>query len=276
MDNEPFLEWDVLNDGIPYDFLTLLQREKFSPELIKTFAKGKRRQSVLVAELTRLLEPSEEFVKLAIQNKERLLETRNLTATVLQEWKPILVEAIHEWAQQRRLTEALGRGAIDSESEEPPHETELGGSDDDTPGNEFRHKFWAGLLPFLATHDHPWADERKIPEYAWLSTSVGKSGIGVNVCMSKHSRIRVEIYCYHDSDKKLYKQLEAHKAEMEQTFPGEQVSWEPLEAKAASRVAVYRSYSKEEVSEDTPARAELFSWIGQQLTKFRGVAQKYL
>ena len=56
MDNEPFLEWDVLKGPIPYDFLTVLQRAEFKPELIKDLARGKRRQSALVAELTRLLE----------------------------------------------------------------------------------------------------------------------------------------------------------------------------------------------------------------------------
>jgi len=113
MDNEPFLEWEVLKGAIPYDFLTILQRDKFNPDLIKTFAKGKRRQSVLVKELTRLLEPSDEFVKLAIQNKEMLFEDRNLTATVIQEWKPILASAIHEWAQQQRLTAVLEDQPVD-------------------------------------------------------------------------------------------------------------------------------------------------------------------
>lgn len=105
MDKEPFLAWDVLNDAIPYDILTILHRAEFKPELIKAFARRKRRQSVLVAELTRLLEPSDEFVKLAIQNKEMLFENRNLNARVIAEWKPILASAIQEWAQQQRLTE---------------------------------------------------------------------------------------------------------------------------------------------------------------------------
>jgi len=107
MDREPFLEWDVLNGAIPYDLLKILQRAKFKAELIKAFAKGKRVQSVLVKELTRVLEPSDDFVKLAIQNKEILFETRNLTTKVIQNWKPILAGAIREWAQQQRLTAVL-------------------------------------------------------------------------------------------------------------------------------------------------------------------------
>jgi hypothetical protein len=114
MDNEPFLEWDVLNGSIPYEFLTNLQREKFSPEYIKNFAKEKHCQSFLVAELTRLLEPSDDFVKLAIQNKVK----RYLNAKVIQEWKPRLARAIHEWVQQKSLTEALDH-AIDTDDQQP-------------------------------------------------------------------------------------------------------------------------------------------------------------
>jgi hypothetical protein len=51
--------------------------------LIRTFAEGKHKQNLLLAELTRLLEPAPEFTRLAIAN----IETRNLTATVLDSWK---------------------------------------------------------------------------------------------------------------------------------------------------------------------------------------------
>jgi hypothetical protein len=110
MDKEPFLKWDILKDDpVPFELLAVLQRAEFKPELIKTFAKRQYRQSLLVTELARLLEPSSEFVRLAIQN----FEDRNLTATVIEEWKPILVSAIREWAKQQMLTMALGR-AIDT------------------------------------------------------------------------------------------------------------------------------------------------------------------
>jgi hypothetical protein len=106
MDKEPFLKWDILNDdAVPYELLAILQRTEFKPELVKTFARKNRRQSLLVAELDRLLEPSPDFVKLAIQN----FEDRNLTAAVLAEWKPILCSAIHEWAKQQMVTMALDR-----------------------------------------------------------------------------------------------------------------------------------------------------------------------
>lgn len=147
---------------------------------------------------------------------------------------------------------------------------------DDAPRHEFRRKFWADLLAFLVSRGHSWAEGRRTTKEAWLSTAIGRSGIGVNISMAMGSRIRVEIYCSHDNDKRLHKQLLSHRAEIENAFPGEQVSWEPLEDSAASRVAVYRSYNKDEVTEDTPERADLFSWIETQVVKFREIAKKYL
>jgi predicted type IV restriction endonuclease len=104
MDKEPFVKWDVLADEQPpFDFLTLLQKSQFTTSLIRTFAERKRAQNLLVAELNRLLEPASDFVKLAIAN----IETRRITDKVVEDWKPVLANAINEWARQRTLTAVL-------------------------------------------------------------------------------------------------------------------------------------------------------------------------
>jgi predicted type IV restriction endonuclease len=108
MDKEPFLTWDILNDDpLPLDFLTILQKTQFQPQLIRTFAERGRRQNLLVDELTHLLEPSSDFIRLAVKN----IETRTLHASVVEEWRPILVNAINEWAKQKALSMALERPA---------------------------------------------------------------------------------------------------------------------------------------------------------------------
>lgn len=95
MDREPFLEWDALSDEEPpHDFLTVLQKSQYNAELIRAFARRKRAQNLLVGKLNRLLEPSPEFVWLAITN----IETRKLTENALETWKPVLANAINEWA----------------------------------------------------------------------------------------------------------------------------------------------------------------------------------
>lgn len=120
MDKDPFIKWDVLTDEHPpHDFLTLLQKSQYNPQLIRTFAERKRAQNLLVNELARLLEPAPEFTKLAIAN----LETRNLTAGVVESWKPIVANAINEWAKQRTLSSVLNPPAVDkqpSDEASPP------------------------------------------------------------------------------------------------------------------------------------------------------------
>jgi len=104
MDKEPFVKWDVLgSDPPPIEFLAVLQRSEYNAGLIRTYAHRSYQHNLLLGELTRLLEPSAEFTKLAIMN----LETRNLTAAVVEGWRPVLANAISEWAKQRALTSVM-------------------------------------------------------------------------------------------------------------------------------------------------------------------------
>jgi hypothetical protein len=146
----------------------------------------------------------------------------------------------------------------------------------DAPRHEFRRKFWTALLSYLAAHGQSWASGRRAPKDSWISSSIGRSGVGVNVSMAMGSRMRVEIYCGNDSDKSLFNTLFSHKVDIESLFPGEAVSWEPLEDATASRIAVYRPYVKDSVSEDSPERQALFAWIELNLRRMRNVAKQYL
>ncbi len=81
----------------------LLQKSQFDPHLLRTFAQRRFEQNLLIDVLTRLLEPSPEFIRLAIAN----IETRKLTESVIQSWKPVLANAIEEWTKSRMLTKVL-------------------------------------------------------------------------------------------------------------------------------------------------------------------------
>lgn len=114
MDKRPFVEWQVLSDAPPpYDFLLLLQKAKYDAGNLRTFAQGRRQQNLLLEELSRLLEPSPEFVKLAVAN----IETRYLKESVVDSWKPVLKAAIAEWVKQQRLSAVLSEGATDAKAE---------------------------------------------------------------------------------------------------------------------------------------------------------------
>src|SRR5262245_52074551 len=107
MDTEPFLKWDLFSDEPPpVDLLTIIQKSQYNSQLIRTFAKQRRNQNLLLNENSRLLEPSAEFVRLAVSN----LETRKLTESVVEGWKPVLAAALQEWVKQTMLTTALDPG----------------------------------------------------------------------------------------------------------------------------------------------------------------------
>jgi predicted type IV restriction endonuclease len=117
MDREPFLRWDVTTEEAPpIDFLTLLQRSQFNPQLIRAFAEQKRNQNLLLQELSRLLEPSTEFVRLAVGN----IETRKMTENVIEAWKPVLASALEQWVKQRMLSIALNPSVPSEENETSP------------------------------------------------------------------------------------------------------------------------------------------------------------
>jgi hypothetical protein len=114
MDREPFAEWDVLKDPPPIEVITLLQKKSLNFELVKSYANRKIFQNLLIGEISRLLEPSSEFTKLAVAN----IETRNLTPSVLEHWKPIVTGAIREWAAKKVINTTLESVDITAESSE--------------------------------------------------------------------------------------------------------------------------------------------------------------
>jgi hypothetical protein len=148
--------------------------------------------------------------------------------------------------------------------------------DESAPRFEFRRKFWEELFVYLAANGHPWAQGRIAPKEAWVSSTVGRRGVNVNVSMAQGSRIRVEIYCPNDADKQMFDKVFANKQEIEKKLIPEAVSWERLDDSKASRIAVYRNYDKDQAATDTPHRKELFSWIGNQLSSMRQIAKQCL
>ena len=142
--------------------------------------------------------------------------------------------------------------------------------------HEFRLVFWGALIAYLTENGCPWAAGRSTTKDAWLAFGVGRTGLGSHVSMALGSRIRVEIYCSQDNDKTQFEQLLAHKSDIEPLFDGEVVSWERLEGKAASRMAVYRVYNKGTASGPSEEREALFTWIAKNLLVCREVARRYL
>ncbi len=155
----------------------------------------------------------------------------------------------------RRLQEAAGEGS--------------------TARHEFRLTFWEAFLAHLVSKGYQWASGRSSTKDAWIAFGVGRSGIGAHVSMATGSRIRVEIYLSQDADKSQFDLLQSHSDEIAGKFPGEDLSWERLDSKIASRMAVYRAYDKQQCAIAGPERDALFAWMTKQLLACRDVAKKY-
>jgi hypothetical protein len=115
MDAKPFARWDVLKGAPPLEVMTILQKKEFKPENFRTLAREKLNKSRLMVELNRLLEPSNEFMRLVLPT----LETRKLTEAVLQSWKPKISAAIGEWAVEKQLQMSLAEDKTASSAKKP-------------------------------------------------------------------------------------------------------------------------------------------------------------
>jgi predicted type IV restriction endonuclease len=232
MDREPFVKWDVLNDEEPpYDFLTLLQKSQFKAELVRTFARRQHEHNLLVKELAHLLEPSPEFTKLAIAN----IETRKLTETVVENWKPIVASAIEEWAKQRTLSLVLNTSHSKDEThppvEPPPPPVK-------PPRYEVRRRYWEGLLA-RAKEKTPLHAHIAPGEFNWLGVRCGP-GLNLNYVIKKEAG-QVELYIDRGAgtaavNKATFDQLQKRKEEIEREFGGK-LSWERLDEKQGCRIA---------------------------------------
>jgi len=150
---------------------------------------------------------------------------------------------------------------------------------EDAPRHIFRRQFWAELFEYLAENGHPWAKGRRTTRDSWITSSVGRSGVGVNVSMAQGSRLRVEIYLNHtlaEQNTEWYEALIRNKSDIETMLQGEQINWEPLEGAKASRVAVYLPYEKEKAENNPEYRKTLFAWVNKNVKSMRDIARKYL
>jgi hypothetical protein len=194
--------------ALAVDLLTILQKSTFTPQLIKTFAERKYHQNLLVGILDRLLKPSPEFVKLAIGTEVNAegdtIVSGKVTEKVIEQWKPILADAIQEWAKQRTLTTVLAQSPSQSETSSVHTLGSEGESDADKLRYGLRKRFWETLL-------------------------------------SGQNRGRVELWIdrgadQNDENKRIFDRLQSHKKEIERVF-GDELVWQRLDDKRGCRIA---------------------------------------
>ncbi|PKN30449.1 MAG: hypothetical protein CVU64_03220 [Deltaproteobacteria bacterium HGW-Deltaproteobacteria-21] len=198
---------------------------------------------------------------------------------MLSRFPPEELDSIEQRERQTASERPKATGAHDPEKSRELSPTLLprGTIVGETPRREFRRKFWLDLLIYLKSKGRVWAEAKgTTKDPGVLPFSVGKADAYVTVCYARGSRIRVEIIAPRDKDRELIRRLKAHKLEIEEQFPGENVEWEATEGLSVSRVAVCHSYEQGQLSDHSPERAALFEWIDSNLERFIVLAKKYI
>lgn len=103
--------------------------------------------------------------------------------------------------------------------------------------------FWSEFLPDFREAHPGWSRSTKAQPVSWASFPSGRSGVGVNAafCRPDKYRLRAEIYIDvgdAESNLGLFNGLHARKARFEDEI-GEELDWDPLEARRACRISLY-------------------------------------
>jgi len=117
---------------------------------------------------------------------------------------------------------------------------------------------------------HKFTGSRIAQPQNWASFASGVSGIVYAAAFAQGSRVRVEVYIDQGDaakNKELFDQLYHKRGEIE-TELGESLSWERLDDKRASRIAVYRDGS---ITVDDATLTEIRNWMVNQLLAFKRV-----
>jgi len=148
---------------------------------------------------------------------------------------------------------------------------------ENSPWRDFCRNSWEDLYSYFAALGHSWAQKRSVTSGHYIYWTVGKSGVTVNVTLDKAtSRISVSICLESEAAKRQFDVLVGNQANIEADFGAENLHWERRDEKKWSSVFVDHPYDRDKISEATPDREALFSWIEGNVTKFRNIAKRYL
>ena len=126
-----------------------------------------------------------------------------------------------------------------------------------------QYKFWTELGKELQAADTPLKLQKVYPQH-WTNIAVGKTGVHLGATFNTQQE-RVSAQLYIIKNKNWFKELESQKDIIEKEL-GEKLSWQLLPEKTASRIALYRSNSDIENTDDWK---EMLKWLVLKLEKLR-------
>jgi hypothetical protein len=118
--------------------------------------------------------------------------------------------------------------------------------------------------------EHRFTNSRKAQPQNWQTFSIGYTGIVASASFAMGDRVRTEIYIDRgnlEENKRIFDALHSRHADFDSEFD-ETLSWERLDDKRASRIALYRPGS---IDTDDQHRAQIRQWMVQSLLRLKQV-----
>lgn len=133
-----------------------------------------------------------------------------------------------------------------------------------------QQRFWKGVRAKLIERKSKVRPQKAHPQH-WADFSLGRSDTWLSSTVNKGKQhLSVEFAFRGPPGKVWYNELEAHRAAIDEVIPG--LSWQRLEGKKQSRIALYREKTNPTDEEDWP---EQQAWVVSTLERFREVFRPY-
>ncbi|MBP0465878.1 DUF4268 domain-containing protein [Roseomonas sp. PWR1] len=135
-----------------------------------------------------------------------------------------------------------------------------------------KRRYWEAFATVLAAKNGKVKPARPRPQH-WVSFGLGRSHLWLSTMLnSKDKTIAVEFAFNGPMKQAWFDQLAAKKAEIEATA-GETLSWEAMETKKMSRIALYQSNRDPTVETDWPSQ---HAWLAEKVELFHKVFKPYV
>lgn len=144
-----------------------------------------------------------------------------------------------------------------------------------SPRKQLYMGFWEPLIERIKETYPGWTSMSSPPKDSWTVLPSGKTYPWYGLVFTREKRLRIELYVDGPDEiaqQHLWDQLAAQRGAIDTALPG--LTWEPLEDKRASRIALYAPF---EASVDREDEWDTYrDWLIDNLGPFRTVLQPHI
>jgi len=137
-------------------------------------------------------------------------------------------------------------------------------------------EFFSRLVNTYSEKGLPWRRLKARPD-AWIGFGGGRSGVTINWAFRGSNRFDIEVYIDtgdKDEVKMIFDELSKQRSEIDKKIPG--LSWERLDDKRASRIALYNQLSTSIKNLDEKEFLVLIDWAIEKMNLFKEVFTPYV